>query len=155
MFKGRRQFAERTLPKACSKCMAYVTAIRDKSPVEDFYRDEHDVPIGTSKAVTYRNDIYMVLNQYRLSAMTLAQFQDHLNLNQSDTELQHIRSKMTDEQLFQFTKSRYIQSIGELRAWSSYLEYEYGAELQRIQSQQQDNTVDFNPTPPAEPAPAE
>lgn len=155
MFKGRRQFAERTLPKACSKCMAYVTAIRDKSPVEDFYRDEHDVPIGKSKAVTYRNDIYMVLNQKRLSAMTLSQFQDHLNLNKSDTVLQQLRSKMTDQQLLQFTKSRYIQSIGELRAWSDYLEAEFGAEVQRIQSQTKDTTVDTSSTPSAEPASVE
>lgn len=160
MFKGRRNFAERTLPQCCSSCMAYVTALRDKSPVESFYRDEQDVPIGESKAVTYRNDIYMVLNQRRLSAMTLSQFQDHLNLNKSDTVLQQLRSKMSDEQLLQFTKSRYIQSIGELRAWSDYLEAEYGAQLDSIKSQldtdtdKHDTTVD-DPTPPANPQPTE
>ena len=133
MFKGRRNFADRALPKACSSCMAYVTSIRDKSPVESFYKDEHEVPLG-GKAVTYRNDIYMVLNQRRLSAMTLSQFSEYLDHDRSDSQLQSIRDKMTDEQLFKFTKSRYIQSIGELRAWSDYLESEYASELGNLKS---------------------
>lgn len=134
MFKGRRlEPCENTFPRGICSLMASLTALRVPSPVEDFYREEVITPIGTCKAVTYRNDIYMILNQRRLDSMSLAQFSDYLDHDRSLSQLSEIRSKMSDVQLHQFVKSRYIQHPGELLAWQSYLDAELSTEVQRIQ----------------------
>ena len=146
MFKGRRlEPCENSCPRGICSLMAPLTALRVPSPVEDFYREEVTTPIGTCKAVTYRNDIYMILNQRRLDSMSLAQFSDYLDHDRSLSQLSEIRSKMSDEQLHQFVKSRYIQHPGELRAWQSYIETEFSKEVQRIQELNK----------PADPAPAD
>ena len=45
-----------------------------------------------------------------------------------DSGLANLRSRMTDEQLGSFIKSRFIQSRSELLSWSSYLESQYPME---------------------------
>ena len=47
------------------------------------------------------------------------------NTSRTDSQLASLRSRMTDEQLGSFIKSRYIQSRSELLAWSGYLESMY------------------------------
>lgn len=146
MFQGRLLKPREEKPvRACCSLMAPLTAVRVPSPVEDFYRDEVDTPIGTCKAVTYRNDIYLILNQKRLDSMSLAQFSDYLDHDRSASQLSEIRSKMTDEQLHQFVKSRYIQHPSELKAWSAYLDVNFEAEVQKFKESQT----------PADPAPAD
>lgn len=144
MFNGRRlEPCENSFPRGICSLMAPLTALRVPSPVEDFYREEVITPIGTCKAVTYRNDIYMILNQRRLDSMSLAQFSDYLDHDRSLSQFSEIRSKMSDEQLHQFVKSRYIQHPGELRAWQSYIDSELSKEVQRIQ--ELDKSVDTVP----------
>lgn len=154
MFQGRLSKPHEDKPvRACCSLMAPLTAVRVPSPVEDFYRDEVDTPIGTCKAVTYRNDIYLLLNQKRLDSMSLAQFSDYLDHDRSASQLSEIRSKMTDSQLHQFVKSRYIQHPSELKSWSSYIDANFAAEVQKFK-ESQDPPVDPAPADPA-PAPAE
>lgn len=147
MFQGRLlKPHDRKLPCGVCSLMASLTAVRVPSPVEDFYREEVETPIGTCKAVTYRNDIYLVLNQNRLDSMSLAQFSDYLDHDRSASQLSEIRAKMSDEQLHQFVKSRYIQHPSELKAWSAYLDANFAAEVQKFKESQ---------NPPADPAPAD
>lgn len=152
MFKGRRlEPCENNCPRGVCSLMSSVTALRVPSPVESFYREEVDTPLGTSKAVTYRNDIYLVLNQRRLDSMSLAQFSDYLDHDRSASQLSELRGKMSDAQLHQFVKSRYIQHIGELRAWQSYLDAEFAGEVQKYQDSLKSAPAD---PAPADPAPA-
>lgn len=123
MFTERRlKPVERRLPRGESSLMVQVTNLRTKSPVEDFYCDKVRPVHASDVAVCYRNDIYMVLNQYRLDTMTLSQFSEWLNHDQSAGQFASIRKKMTDEQLHMFVKSRYLQHPSELRAWTAYLD---------------------------------
>lgn len=150
MFKGRRlEPCDNNCPRGVCSLMASLTVLRVPSPVEDFYREEVTTPIGTCKAVTYRNDIYMVLNQRRLDSMSLAQFSDYLDHDRSASQLSEIRAKMSDEQLHQFVKSRYIQHPGELRAWQSYIDAEFSKEIQPVHE-----SVGSSDPAPADPAPA-
>ena len=105
-----------------SSMMIELTNLRTKSPVEDFYCDKVKPVHASDMAVCYRNDIYMVLNQHRLDTMTLSQFSDWLDHDQTASQFASLRSKLSDEQLHQFIKSRYLQHPSELRAWQTYLD---------------------------------
>lgn len=138
-----------------SKLMFSVTNLRQPSLVEDFYKQSFATPHGSCDAVAFRTDVYMLFNQDRLDRMTQSQLSAWLD-NQAPTDgLISLRNQLSDSQLHQFIKSRYIQSPSELKAWSSYLESEYGSELSKLQP------VDPAPAPsapapsaPADPAPA-
>lgn len=91
-----------------------------KSPVNEFMFQEYDT--GGEKSVRLTSDIYMLFNQQRLDRMSnerlLAYFE---GLSVREPKLRELRSKLTDEQLCSFVKSRFIQSPSELMAWSQYL----------------------------------
>lgn len=118
--------------------MLSVTVLRDRSSVESFYRQENDNVHSSDKSVSFRTDVYMLFNQQRLDRGTLAAFSDYLNKNvQPGSALSSVRKKMSDSQLHQFVKSRYIQSLGELQAWSRYLESEFNGEVSKAQAAQE------------------
>ena len=128
-----------------SKLMFSVTNLRQPSLVEDFYKQSFAVPHGSCDAVAFRTDVYMLFNQDRLDRMTQSQLSTWLD-NQAPTDgLISLRNQLSDSQLHQFIKSRYIQSPSELKAWSAYLESEYGSELSKLQPAE---------TTPAETTPA-
>lgn len=117
--------------------MLSVTVLRDRSSVESFYRQENENVHSSDKSVSFRTDVYMLFNQQRLDRGTLAAFSDYLNRNvQPGSSLSSVRKKMSDSQLHQFVKSRYIQSLGELQAWSRYLESEFNGEVSKAQAAQ-------------------
>lgn len=104
----------------------------EPSPLDAFIREEvnsDDVP-----SVTLTSDITMLFNQHRLDKLTqIALVQKFDALSKSNDTLNQVRSKMTDEQLVQFVKSRFIQSPSELLSWANYLSANYekiGAEMQ-------------------------
>ena len=43
------------------------------------------------------------------------------NLSVNEPKMRELRSKLSDEQLCSFVKSRFIQSPSELMSWSQYL----------------------------------
>lgn len=99
---------------------------REQSPVENFYIQENVSPHSEHKSIAIVDDVYMLFNQQRLDRMTGAALSDWLSrTSQTDSQLASLRSRMTDDQLGSFIKSRFIQSRSELLAWSSYLESQY------------------------------
>ena len=78
--------------------------------------------VNGNEVVTLTSDIYMLFNQQRLDRMSkdrlLAYFD---NLSVTDPKMSELRSKLSDDQLCSFVKSRFIQSPSELMAWSQYL----------------------------------
>ena len=99
---------------------------REQSPVENFYIQENVSPHSEHKSVAIVDDVYMLFNQQRLDRMTGSALSDWLaRTSHTSNQLASLRSRMTDEQLGSFIKSRFIQSRSELLAWSSYLESQY------------------------------
>ena len=144
--------------RGVSSVMRKVTCLRCASPVETFYKQDVPCVHGKDDAVSYRTDIYMLFNQQRLDRMTLSQLSDYLDNQTPTSGLSQLRSKMKDEQLHQFIKSRYIQSPSELMAWSEYLssEFERGvADAQKQIEDSHDNDQNIqNPSPSASPTPS-
>lgn len=92
----------------------------ENSPVNEFCFERLEV--NGNEVVTLTSDIYMLFNQKRLDRMSkdrlLAYFE---NLSVTDPKMSELRSKLSDDQLCSFVKSRFIQSPSELMAWSQYL----------------------------------
>lgn len=92
----------------------------ENSPVNEFCFERLEV--NGEEVVTLTSDIFMLFNQQRLDRMSkdrlLAYFE---NLSVNEPKMCELRSKLSDEQLCSFVKSRFIQSPSELMAWSQYL----------------------------------
>lgn len=92
----------------------------ENSPVNEFCFERLDK--NGTEVVTLTSDIFMLFNQQRLDRMNkdrlLAYFE---NLLVNEPKMRELRSKLSDEQLCSFVKSRFIQSPSELMSWSQYL----------------------------------
>lgn len=92
----------------------------ENSPVNEFCFERLDK--NGTEVVTLTSDIYMLFNQQRLDRMSkdrLLAYYENLSVN--EPKMCELRSKLSDEQLCSFVKSRFIQSPSELMAWSQYL----------------------------------
>lgn len=114
----------------------------ESSPLDAFIREEVNSDDVTS--VTLTSDITMLFNQQRLDKLSqIALVQKFDSMSKATDALNQVRSKMTDEQLVQFVKSRYIQSPSELISWTNYLAANYesvSAEMQAIIDSQHQST---------------
>lgn len=93
---------------------------REDSPVDQFVFQE--IEVDGKPSVRLTSDIYMLFNQQRLDRMSresLLSYFDSIQVR--EPQFSDIRSKLGDEQLMSFVKSRFIQSPSELMAWSQYL----------------------------------
>ena len=125
----------------------------EESPVNEFMFQE--VEHDGVKSVTLTSDIFMLFNQQRLDRMSrerLIAYFDQLSVR--DTQMSELRSKLTDDQLCSFVKSRYIQSRSELMAWSQYLMNSQDAVIADIAAQQASQQSVEQPSDPA-PSPSE
>lgn len=107
----------------------------EESPVNEFMFQE--VEHDGVKSITLTSDIFMLFNQQRLDRMSrerLITYFDQLSVR--DTQMSELRSKLTDDQLCSFVKSRYIQSRSELMAWSQYLMSSQDSVIADIAAQQ-------------------
>lgn len=92
----------------------------ENSPVNEFCLERLDKD-GT-EVVTLTSDIYMLFNQQRLDRMSKDRLLSYFeNLSVNEPKMRELRSKLSDDQLCSFVKSRFIQSPSELMAWSQYL----------------------------------
>ena len=92
----------------------------ENSPVNEFCFERLDK--NGTEVVTPTSDIYMLFNQQRLDRMSKDRLLSYFeNLSVSEPKMRELRSKLSDEQLCSFVKSRFIQSPSELMAWSQYL----------------------------------
>ena len=101
-------------------CELIQSEFLETSPVNEFMFQENECSGRKSLRVT--SDIYMLFNQQRLDRMSKDRLLSYFeNLSVSEPKMCELRSKLSDEQLCSFVKSRFIQSPSELMAWSQYL----------------------------------
>lgn len=101
-------------------CELIQSEFLEKTPVNEFMFQE--IEVSGKKTLRVTSDIYMLFNQQRLDRMSkerLISYFESLSVN--DPKMFELRSKLTDDQLCSFVKSRFIQSPSELMAWSQYL----------------------------------
>lgn len=116
---------------------------REESPVDQFLFQE--VSVNGDTSIRLSSDIYMLFNQQRLDKLSQTSLLEYFNnISVTEPRFNELRSKLGDEQLISFVKSRFIQSKSELMAWSNYLMSstdEQIAALASVQSQQTQQSV--------------
>ena len=148
---------KRRLEPCSTPCSASVVSSKElrlsefleSSPVNEFLFQEFEK--GDVKSVRFTSDIYMLFNQQRLDRMSRERLIHYFNdLSVREPQMAAIRSKLSDDQLCSFVKSRFIQSPSELMAWSQYLmasqDEMVAAAAAEQQTQQPAGQPDIDPT---------
>lgn len=112
---------------------------KEETPVDQFIKQE--IEVDGFPSVRFTSDIYMLFNQQRLDRLSRESLLSYFDsIVVSEPKFGDLRSKLGDDQLISFVKSRFIQSQSELMAWSSYLMSSSDAaiaELAALQEQSQ------------------
>ena len=154
MFAKRRlvPYEFKVAPVELSSKEMVCSEFREVSPVDQFLFAEFECDKVKSTRLT--SDIYMLFNQQRLDRLTrenLLSYFDSLVIN--EPKFGDLRSKLGDDQLINFVKSRFVQSHSELMAWSSYLMSSSDAaiaELAALQDQSQPSSQPVESSAPTE-----
>lgn len=107
-------------PSPVSEKDMLCSEFRQESPVDQFLFEERE--FDGVKSVRLTSDIYMLFNQQRLDRLSresLLSYFESMSVN--EPKFGDLRSRLGDDQLISFVKSRFIQSPSELMAWSQYL----------------------------------
>ena len=132
MFCNKRRtepYVEPVAPQLVDSAVLITTEFYKPSAVDGFLHVEMETPEDTEKSIRLTSDIYMLFNQQRLDRMSRETLLQHFDaLQVKEPSFAAIRSKLTDDQLCTFVKSRFIQSPSELLNWSQYLVTTYGEE---------------------------
>lgn len=162
-FRFSRKVEERVAsytPPVTSTLFNGLTEFRVPSPIEDMNFVELPCVHSTCPAVHYRSDVYALFHMQDLTRTELSRLSQFLeDVGKSSSSLRSVREKMSDAQLRQFIKSRYIQSPSELLRWSAWLDDNYKIEVERIEKELAEkaklNNPDPAPSPASSPSPSE
>lgn len=124
---------------------------RDALPYESLLLQKYD-----DGSVKVLSDVDLLFNQERLDRMSKNALLERINqaVQAGDSQLSEIKKNLSDEDLQKFIKSRYIQSLSELRQWTHYLTTTYAAELDKLKTAQVVDQPVVQPTSPTGAAPA-
>lgn len=125
------------LKRFVSRSILKVTKLYQPSIVEPLLHTKVTNSDG-SERVILGSDVTLLFNQERLNQLgtdTLNKFIDMMNNYPSD-KMAELRSKVSDEDMFKFIKSRNYQSLGELKSWCKYLSDNLDVELDEYAKRQ-------------------
>lgn len=110
---------------------------RQESPIDQFLFEE--LEFDGVKGVRLTSDIFMLFNQQRLDRLSRESLLSHFeSMSVNEPKFGDLRSKLGDDQLISFVKSRFIQSPSELMAWSQYLMSSSDAVVAELAAAQQE-----------------
>lgn len=113
------------------------TVIRERSSLESLYFQEK-VDSKGNKYKEFCSDIDLMFKAERLDRQSQEVLLSMIKKSsETDPVLRQITSRLSDSQLCQFVKSRYIQSLSELRNWSQTLLQLSDSEISSIRSRLQ------------------
>ncbi len=125
MFKKCRKI-DRPICFAADSSVFSVTNVRVPSAIDSLLIAKEKPVHASDRCVKYQSDVFFLLNQKRLDKMSLQAFSDYLDsMPDSGTDsLSELRSKLSDDQLLHFVKSRYQKRLDKmsLQAFSDYLD---------------------------------
>lgn len=139
MFSDTRDLLSRSFSvKQCNlKHDLENTVIRERGSLESLYFQKK-VDAQGCEYVEFVSDIDLMFNAERLDRQSQEALLSMIKRSSDvDPVIRQITSRLTDSQLCQFVKSRYIQSMSELRNWSQSLMQMSDSEISSIRSELQ------------------
>lgn len=120
--------------------------------VDNLCVESHTDANGKVQAIFYNNDVSLLFNQQRLEQVLgrdgITKFFDRLS--QQSSSLSELRSKISDSDLVELCKSRYLQAPSEILAWSEYLNNNYADLLSEIRDRTLSSAPHEEPLPSKE-----
>lgn len=102
--------------------------------VDNLCIETHTDANGKVQAIFFNNDVSLLFNQQRLEQVLgrdgITKFFD--KISQQSSSFSELRSKISDNDLVEICKSRYLQAPSEILAWSEYLNNNYADLLSEI-----------------------
>lgn len=125
--------------------------------VDNLCVESHTDANGKVQAIFYNNDVSLLFNQQRLEQVLgrdgITKFFDRLS--QQSSSLSELRSKISDSDLVELCKSRYLQAPSEILAWSQYLNNNYAELLSEIRDRTSSSSpIDESKSLDQEPSPS-
>lgn len=110
--------------------------LREPSIVDEFYFEKSKNLDDKEESVSVVDPIIILFNQQRLDNMGSSAAKAFIDsLAPKSNPLQELRKNCSDEDLSSMIKSRHLQSLAEILAWSRYMKNnidEFNTEVQRL-----------------------
>lgn len=119
------------------------SVVRTPQRMEQYFFTERKNSCGES-IIEYHSDIWLMFHAEKLDTSTKQALIEKLKSQPPTDPVRQLADKLSDDQLLQFVKSRYCQSLSEVRQYASAISRMYNGEFQRY----------VDSLKPAEPAPA-
>lgn len=144
-------FVSRKVPAPDNKKLDLGNMVyRTPQSFEHLLFEESLCPQTGEKVINYRNDIYLMFHQERLDRQTTEALFSKIQSYPSDDPVRQLSNRLSKQQLCQFVKSRYCQSMSELRTYAeqinNMLEAEFSGFKASLQNTEPDTSIrDVNP----------
>lgn len=129
------QFLKRAVqvfPKVAANYSSYLNqdycVVRTPQRMEQYFFSERVNSCG-EPTIEYHNDIYLMFHADKLDTSTKQALMEKLQAQPPTDPIRQLSDRLTPEQMCQFVKSRYCQSLSELRAYTAQLQNMTDAEL--------------------------
>ena len=102
--------------------------VRTPQRMEQYFFSKHVDSCG-EEHIEYHNDIYLMFHADKLDTSTKQALMEKLQAQPPTDPIRQLSDRLSPEQMCQFVKSRYCQSLSELRAYTAQLQRMTDVEL--------------------------
>ena len=124
--------AVQVFPKVAANYSSYLNqeycVVRTPQRMEQYFFKERVNSCGES-TIEFHNDIYLMFHADKLDTSTKQALMEKLQAQPPTDPIRQLSDRLTPEQMCQFVKSRYCQSLSELRAYTAQLQNMTDVEL--------------------------
>lgn len=126
---------------------------RTPQSFEHLLFEESLCPQTGEKIINFRNDIYLMFHQEKLDRQTSEALFSKIQALPKDDPVRFLSNRLSKQQLCQFVKSRYCQSMSELRTYAEQINNMLETEFSDFKASLQD--IEQNVKPDVEPSSAD
>ncbi|QIR82325.1 internal scaffolding protein [Chicken microvirus mg7_1] len=124
--------AVQIFPKVAANYSSYLNqdycVVRTSQRMEQYFFAKRVTSQG-EQIIEYHNDIYLMFHADKLDTSTKQALMEKIQAQPPIDPIRHLSDRLSPEQMCQFVRSRYCQSLSELRAYSAQLQRMTDAEL--------------------------
>lgn len=124
--------AVQVFPKVAANYSSYLNqdycVVRTPQRMEQYFFSDRVNSCGES-TIEYHTDIYLMFHAEKLDTSTKKALLEKIQAQPPTDPIKQLSDRLTPEQMCRFVKSRYCQSLSELRAYTAQLQQMTDVEL--------------------------